>query len=411
MPSSDKKLAFLPVSKARQRILDALEATSSTTIPLSQALGRFLADDIPARLTLPPHDVSAMDGYAVRAADVATCPAELIRVGESAAGHPWPGHLESGQAVRIFTGAYVPNGADTIVIQENVDAAREADNTPITVRQGAARGHYIRPAGLDISAGDMALTKGTCLSARSIGLATAAGATSATVFVPPRIGILSTGDELVAAGKTPGLGQIISSNAAFLTAFVKSYGAEAVDLGIIKDRPGAVIDAVTASKNLQLVVTTGGASIGSHDHIASDLAAGTLDFWKIAMRPGKPLIWGKVGETPLLGLPGNPVSTAVCALVFLAPAICKLGGGTPQHYVFSVPLTTDMPENDQRQDYIRATLTTNANGQTQIRPAPRQDSSMMATLAHADAFIVRPPFDPPKVAGDHVYVLPMPRLF
>ena len=383
MPSSDKKPALLPVSKARQRILDALEPTSSTTIPLSQALGRFLADDIPARSTLPPHDVSAMDGYAVRAADVATCPAELIRVGESAAGHPWPGHLESGQAVRIFTGAYVPNGADTIVIQENVDAAQEADNTPITVHQGAAKGRFIRPAGLDISAGDMALAKGTCLSARSIGLATAAGATSATVSVPPRIGILSTGDELVAAGKTPGPGQIISSNAAFLTAFVKSYGAEAVDLGIIKDRPGAVFDAVTAAENLQLVVTTGGASVGSHDHIASDLAAGALDFWKIAMRPGKPLIWGKIGDT----------------------------GGNPQHYAFSVPLTTDMPENDQRQDYIRATLTTNANGQTQIRPAPRQDSSMMATLAHANAFIVRPPFDPPKAAGDRVDVLPMPRLF
>ena len=411
MPSSDKKPALLSVSKARQRILDALEPTSSTTVPLSQALGRFLAEDILARLTLPPHDVSAMDGYAVRATDVATCPAELTRVGESAAGHPWPGHLEPGQAVRIFTGGYVPDGADTIVIQENVDAAQESDNTPITVRQGAAKGRFIRPAGLDISAGDMALAKGTCLSARSIGLATAAGAASATVSPPPRIGILSTGDELVVAGKTPGPGQIISSNATFLTAFVKSYGAEPVDLGIIKDQPGAVFDAVTAAENLHLVVTTGGASVGSHDHIASDLATGALDFWKIAMRPGKPLIWGKIGDTPLLGLPGNPVSTAVCALIFLAPAICKLGRGTPQLYVFSVPLTTDMPENDQRQDYIRATLTTDANGRTQIRPAPHQDSSMMATLAHANAFIVRPPFDPPKAAGDRVDVLPMPRLF
>ena len=411
MPSSDKKPALLSVSRARQRILDGLEPTSSTTITLSRALGRFLAEDIPARLTLPPQDVSAMDGYAVRATDVVTCPAELIRVGESRAGHPWPGHLESGQAVRIFTGAYVPDGADTIVIQENVDAAQEADNTPITVSHGAAKGRFIRPAGLDISAGDIALTKGTCLSARTIGLATAVGATSATVSVPPRIGILSTGDELVAAGKNPGPGQIISSNSAFLTAFVKSYGAEAINLGIIKDRPRAVFDTATAAENLQLVVTTGGASVGSHDHIASDLAAGALDFWKIAMRPGKPLIWGRIGDTPLLGLPGNPVSTAVCALVFLAPAICKLGGGTPQHYVFSAPLTTDMPENDQRQDYIRATLTADANGQTQIHPASRQDSSMMATLAHANAFIVRPPFDPPKAAGDRVDVLPMPRLF
>ena len=411
MPSSHKKSTLLSVSKARQRILDTLEPTNRMTIPLSEALGRFLAEDIPARLTLPPHDVSAMDGYAVRATDVATCPTKLTRVGESAAGHPWPGHLEPGQAARIFTGGFVPEGADTIVIQENVDAAQESDNTPITVRQGAAKGCFIRPAGLDISAGDIALAKGTYLSARSIGLATAAGAISATVSAPPRIGILSTGDELVAAGKTLGPGQIISSNAAFLTAFVRGYGAEPVDLGIIKDRPGAVFDAVTAAENLHLVVTTGGASVGSHDHIASDLAAGALDFWKIAMRPGKPLIWGKIGDTPLLGLPGNPVSTAVCALVFLAPAIYKLGGGTPQHYVFSAPLTTEMPENDQRQDYIRATLTTAENGQTQIHPAPRQDSSMMATLAHANAFIVRPPFDPPKAAGDRVDVLPMPQLF
>ena len=401
-----------PVAEAQDAIFSVMGKAGTEMCPLPAAAGRVLAEDISANLNHPAANISAMDGYALMSGGNRLEIGTVAKVaGEAAAGHLSATAITSDMAMRIFTGAYVPDGADTIVIQENVDAAQEADNTPITVHQGAAKGRFIRPAGLDISAGDMALAKGTCLSARSIGLATAAGATSATVSVPPRIGILSTGDELVAAGKTPGPGQIISSNAAFLTAFVKSYGAEAVDLGIIKDRPGAVFDAVTAAENLQLVVTTGGASVGSHDHIASDLAAGVLDFWKIAMRPGKPLIWGKIGDTPLLGLPGNPVSTAVCALVFLAPAICKLGGGTPQHYVFSAPLTTDMPENDQRQDYIRATLTTNANGQTQIRPAPRQDSSMMATLAHANAFIVRPPFDPPKAAGDHVDVLPMPRLF
>ena len=166
-----------------------------------------------------------------------------------------------------------------------------------------------------------------------------------------------------------------------------------------------------AATNLDMVVTTGGASVGSHDHIVDDLADGALDFWKIAMRPGKPLIWGKIGKTPLLGLPGNPVSTAVCALVFLAPAISKLGGGTYQQQLFFATITSDLPENDQRQDYMRASLESGDDGLTMVRPAHRQDSSMMATLAHANAFIVRPPFDPPLTAGDTVTILPMPRLF
>jgi len=411
MANSRNRSSLLSVDAALDRILASLSPTMPTRLLLGDALGQILAEDIHAKLTLPPHDVSAMDGYAVRADDVADCPAKLTRVGESAAGHPWTGRVETGQAVRIFTGGYVPDGADTIIIQENVNATSEADQTVITVREGAARGRYIRPAGLDISAGALALGKGTLLSARCIGLAIAAGATSALVSQPPRIGIISTGDELVLPGQTPGPGQIISSNAAFLSAFVKSCGAEAVDLGIAADKPGAVSDAVMAATNLDLLVTTGGASVGNHDHIVGDLADGALDFWKIAMRPGKPLIWGKIGKTPLLGLPGNPVSTAVCALVFLAPAISKLAGGTHQQHLFSAAITTDLPENDQRQDYIRATMGRADHGVTSVRPAPRQDSCMMATLAHADAFIVRPPFDPAITAGDIVTILPMPRLF
>jgi len=411
MANSRNRSSLLSVDAALDKILASLSPTMPTRLLLTDALGQILAEDIHAKLTLPPHDVSAMDGYAVRADDVADCPAKLTRIGESAAGHPWAGRVEAGQAVRIFTGGYVPDGADTIIIQENVDATSEADHTVITVREGAAKGHYIRPAGLDISAGALALGKGTLLSARSIGLAIAAGATSAVVSQPPRIGILSTGDELVPPGQTPGPGQIISSNAAFLSAFVKSCGAVAVDLGIAVDKPGAVSDAVMAATNLDMVVTTGGASVGNHDHIVGDLADGALDFWKIAMRPGKPLIWGKIGNTPLLGLPGNPVSTAVCALVFLAPAISKLGGGTHQQHLFSATITTDLPENDLRQDYIRASMGRDDHGVTSVCPAQRQDSSMMATLAHADAFIVRPPFDPPLTAGDIVSILPMPRLF
>ncbi len=411
MANSRNQSSLLSVDAALDRILASLSPTMPTRLLLTDALGQTLAEDIHAKLTLPPHDVSAMDGYAVRADDVTNCPVKLTRIGEAAAGHPWAGRVEAGQAVRIFTGGYVPDGADTIIIQENVDGTTEANHTVITVHEGAAKGRYIRPAGLDISAGALALGKGTLLSARCIGLAIAAGATSAIVSQSPRIGILSTGDELVPPGQIPGPGQIISSNAAFLSAFVKSCGAEAVDLGIAADKPGAVSDTVMAATNLDMVVTTGGASVGNHDHIVGDLADGALDFWKIAMRPGKPLIWGNIGNTRLLGLPGNPVSTAVCALVFLAPAISKLGGGTYQQHLFSAAITTDLPANDMRQDYIRASMGRADHGLTNVRPALHQDSSMMATLAQADAFIVRPPFDPPITAGDIVSILPMPRFF
>ena len=411
MANSRNQPSLLSVDAALDRILASLSPTMPTRLLLTDALGQILAENIYAKLTLPPHDVSAMDGYAVRADDVTNCPTKLTRIGESAAGHPWTGSVGAGQAVRIFTGGYVPNGADTIIIQENVDATSDTDHTVITVREGEAKGRYIRSAGLDVTAGALALGKGTLLSARCIGLAIAAGATSAVVSKPPRIGILSTGDELVPPGQIPGPGQIISSNAAFLSAFVESCGAEAIDLGIAADKPGAVSNAVIAATNLDMVVTTGGASVGNHDHIVGDLADGALDFWKIAMRPGKPLIWGKIGKTPLLGLPGNPVSTAVCALVFLAPAISKLGGGRQKQYLFSAAITTDLPENDLRQDYIRASIERTDHGVTSVRPAELQDSSMMATLAHADAFIVRPPLDPPITAGDIVSILPMPHLF
>ena len=412
MPNNKSKAYLLPVDEARTRILEGLTPTKITeTISLEDAVGKTLARDISAGYTLPSHDVSSMDGYAVRANDILDCPTVLKRVGESAAGHPWDGSLETGQAVRIFTGAIIPEGADTIIPQENADAKHEKDGTLISIQKSAILGQFIRPAGLDISTGDVALSKGTYLTARSIGLATAAGATVATVTRPPRIGIISTGDELVAPGNKPKAGQIISSNASFLNSFVNNFGGCAVDLGIASDQPNAVYDIVVANKDLSMVVTSGGASVGVHDHIVDDLNGGTLDFWKIAMRPGKPLIWGKIGSTPLLGLPGNPVSTAVCALIFLAPAISKLLGGVHRQYLFPVPVKYKMLANDEREDYIRAKLIIGEDGQTLVVPAKRQDSSMISTLVESDAFIVRPPHDPPKAAGDLVNIITMPHLF
>jgi len=385
---SDKKPPLLPVDQALAAILALLPQTNTITKPLDKALGFTLADDLVAVLTLPPQAVSAMDGYAVRAADLTSFPCKLTRIAESAAGHPWTGKIVAGQAVRVFTGAAIPDGADTIVIQEDVDPVAEQDNVEITVRSAEIAGRYIRPAGLDITAGQVILPAGTLLSARAIGLAIAAGLTQASVRLRPRVGVLSTGDELVSPGELPGPGQIISSNASFLANFVTACGAEAVDLGIARDVPGAI------------------------DHIVSDLGSSgqnALHFWKIAMRPGKPLISGNVDGIPLVGLPGNPVSTAVCALVFLRPAIAHMVGGTASLRQFSMPLAVDLDVNDQRQDYIRAQITTK-DGVQMIMPAPRQDSSMMSVLAMANALIVRPPFDPAKAAGEFVSVIPLPDL-
>ena len=409
---SDKKPPLLPVDQALAAILALLPQTNTTTKPLDKALGFTLAEDLVAVLTLPPQAVSAMDGYAVRAADVTSFPCKLTRIAESAAGHPWTGKIVAEQAVRVFTGAAIPDGADTIVIQEDVDPVAEQDNVEITVRSAEITGRYIRPAGLDISAGQVILPAGTLLSARAIGLAIAAGLTHASVRLRPRVGVLSTGDELVSPGQLPTPGQIISSNASFLANFLSTCGAEAINLGIARDVPGAMLDAVRRSSKLDLVVTTGGASVGMHDHIVSDLGSSgqnALHFWKIAMRPGKPLISGNVDGIPLIGLPGNPVSTAVCALVFLRPAIAHMAGGTASSLQFLMPLAVDLGINDQRQDYIRAKIIIKDDVQV-ILPAPRQDSSMMSVLATSNALIVRPPFDRAKATGEFVSVFLIPDL-
>ena len=415
--NSAGKTTLLAVDDALAAIISMLPHTGTNVLNLVDALGYTLAEDLVARLTLPPKAVSAMDGYAVRGEDVSSLPCQLTRVAESAAGHPWSGAINAGQAVRIFTGAAIPDGADTIVIQEDVDPVAEQNGVNITVRSAEPAGRYIRPAGLDVTKGQVILGAGTQLSARAIGLASAAGLTEALVSQPPRIGVLSTGDELVDPGKIPGVGQVISSNACFLKGFLNASGAEVVDLGIVRDTPGAMVSSVRNAENLDLVVTTGGASVGVHDHIVSDIdnsEGSELNFWKIAMRPGKPLISGTLEGIPLIGLPGNPVSTAVCALVFLRPAIAhmardaRIGLGSIDP-IFKVPVGAALGENDHRQDYIRANLQDSADGQI-ILPAPIQDSSMLSVLATANALIVRPPHDLAKRAGDMVDVLQIPAL-
>ena len=430
---------LLPVDQALARILEGLPRTAIEHLPLERAHGRILAAPLASRLTLPEQDVSAMDGYAVNAADChALISADnseqgqitLTRIGESAAGHPWAGRLGSGEAVRIFTGAVVPDGADTIILQEDVTASAEQDGASIILTEAPITGRFIRTAGLDVKAGTQILPAGTPLSARALALALSTGHAEAAFYARPRVGILSTGDELVSPGETPGPGQIISSNAAYLAAFVAACGAIAVPLGIARDQPGAMLASVRSVRDAQgvgdgpldLIVTTGGASVGVHDHIVSDLEATTttntndtatspksaLDFWKIAMRPGKPLIYGRVDGIPLLGLPGNPVSSAVCALIFLRPSILHMAGGAPDETLLTARLATPLAANDQRQDYLRARLSHDGDDLPLITPFDRQDSSMISVLSRSDALLVRPPFDPARAIGDLVTALPIP---
>jgi len=393
--------ALMPVEDARQRVLDAMVPVAAETIALADALGRVLAHDVTARVTQPPTAVSAMDGYAVIAADAATVPCTLEVVGEAPAGGAYEGEVSGGQAVRIFTGGPVPDGADAIVIQE--DTTRDGDQ--VTITEAATKGRFIRPAGLDFRDGDVGLDAGRVLTARDIALAAAMNVPWLRVRRRPKIAVLATGDELVMPGEPIGPNQIVSSNNVGLCALIQASGAEALDLGIAADNAESLRTLAAGARTADLLVTVGGASVGDHDLIQSVLGETGLevDFWRIAMRPGKPLIFGHLGDVPMLGLPGNPVSALVCGLVYLRPAIAALlGAEDPGPKLSRVILGSDLGENDRRQDYLRARLTTGDDGQPVATPFGKQDSSMLSRLAHADCLILRPPHAPATSAGDPV---------
>jgi molybdopterin molybdotransferase len=403
---------MISVEEARARIIAAFQPLGVETVPLAGALGRVLAADVAARRDQPPVAMSSMDGWAVRHADVRTLPARLRQVGVAPAGGAYAGTLGPGEAVRIFTGGPVPAGADAIVIQEDAELSGDV----VSVREAGKPGQFIRPAGLDFRAGDVGLRAGTLLGARALGLAAAMNVPSLQVRRRPRVALLSTGDELVPPGETPGPYQIVSSNSVALAALVNAHGAEAVDLGIARDTADDLRRAAAGARGCDLLVTAGGASVGDHDlvHAILGRAGAGIDFWRIAMRPGKPLMFGRAelqgGAVPLLGLPGNPVSALVCALVFLLPAIRRmLGLPNPEGETEQVALGADLPANDRRQDYLRARLERNAGGQWTAYPFPRQDSSMLTPLAAAHCLIVRAPNAPPARAGDAVSVIRLDR--
>jgi len=399
---------MLSVEEARARILGALEPVGAETVALSEAWGRVLAAPVLARLTQPPADVSAMDGYAVRAAD-AVEGARLTLAGTAPAGHPFAGCVGPGEAVRIFTGAVVPAGADGILLQEDA----EAEGQSVLVKETVRASRWIRSAGLDFATDEMLLPAGHRLTVRDIGLAAAGNHPWLNVHRAPRIGILATGDEISLPGDPVGPGGIVSSNAHALAALVRAAGGVPLVLPIARDDVGAIAEAGRAARGCDLLVTTGGASVGDHDLVQKALLPEgfKLDFWQIAMRPGKPLIWGKLGETPLLGLPGNPVSSLVCGIVFLWPAIAALGG-RPNLLPPLRParLAEPLAENDRRAEYMRARLSTADDGMLLAAAFPKQDSSMLKTMARADALLLRAPHAPALAAGAAVEVIVLSEL-
>jgi molybdopterin molybdotransferase len=395
---------MLTVAEARTRIVSAFAPLPAEQVSLANALGRVLAEPVHARLTQPPFAVSAMDGYAVRAADVSRVPTSLKLAGYAPAGGSHGKPLQAGEAVRIFTGAPLPEGADAIVIQEDTEAAGDA----VLVKESAPVGNYVRPAGLDFKSGTLGLPAGKRLNARDIGLAAAMNHPWLRVRRRPRVAILATGDEIVMPGEQRGAQQIFGSNGLALAAFLQASGAEPVDLGIAADNRDALQRLAAGAAGADLLVTTGGASVGDHDLVKDALGEQgmAVDFWKIAMRPGKPLMFGNIGATKVIGLPGNPVSTLVCSLIFIRPALrAMLGEAVAESDGEMAVAGRDLAENDNREDYLRSKLSRDSDGRLVATPFDKQDSSMQFLMQQSDCLLIRPVRAPALPKGSPVRIL------
>jgi molybdopterin molybdotransferase len=404
----------MPVADALAAILAGAAPLPEEMAALDTAFHRVLARDVAARRTQPPQAMSAMDGYAVRSADAADLSARLKVIGEVAAGRPFGRKVGTNEAVRIFTGGVIPDGADAVIIQEDTireDSATDGDH--ITITEAARPGRHIRPAGVDFREGDVLLAKGRRLTDRDLSLAAGMNYPELAVHRRPKVAVLATGDELVMPGSTPGPGQIVYSNGYAVRALARAEGADTIDLGIAADTVEATTEGIRRARasGADILITMGGASVGDHDLVKRSLEAeGTaMAFWRIAMRPGKPMMHGRLGAMRVIGLPGNPVSSYVCGFLFLVPLIRALAGRDSTHHVReSALLGRDLAANDQREDYLRVRLETREDGTLIAVPVNHQDSSLLGNLAAARALVIRPPFAPAAAKGSPCELLRLP---
>jgi molybdopterin molybdotransferase len=400
---------LLTVRDAHARVIAAFAPLPAEMVSVADAAGRVMASAPTARLTQPPSDLSAMDGYAVRAEDVPAVPSTLKLVGQAPAGGSYDHALKPGETVRIFTGGPLPMGADSIVIQEDTRAEGER----ITILEAPKPGRHVRKAGLDFSAGDAPFRAGHVLTTRDVALAAAMNLPWLSVHRKPSVAILSTGNELVMPGDPVGRNQIVSSSGIAVAALMRAWGAEPTLFDIARDESKLIGDHIAAGAQHDLLITLGGASVGDHDLVQDALKAQgfAMDFWRIAMRPGKPLMFAAKDRARVLGLPGNPVSTMVCALMFVKPALDRMLGQSGD-LVATRParLAVDVKENDTREDYVRAVLRHGPDGSLTVEPHKIQDSSMLSVLAWSNALLVRPPHDPARKAGDIVQVIDLAAL-
>ena len=401
--------AMLSVRDAHARVVAAFSALPAEMVSVADAAGRVLAQSPQARLTQPPADLSAMDGYAVRAEDVPAAPTTLKLVGQAPAGGSYDHALKPGETVRIFTGGPLPMGADAIVIQEDT----KADGTAITILEAPRIGRHIRKAGLDFAAGDRPLAAGRTLTTRDVALAAAMNLPWLSVHRRPRVAILSTGDELVMPGEPVGRNQIVSSSGIAVAALVRAWGGEPTLFDIARDDAALIQARIAAGAQHDLLITLGGASVGDHDLVQAALKAQgfAMDFWRIAMRPGKPLMFAAKDRARVIGFPGNPVSTMVCALLFLKPAMERMTGqaGVLPATV-TARLAVDVKQNDQREDYVRSLARRQPDGSLVVEPHKVQDSSMLSVLAWSSGLLVRPAHDPARKAGEEAQVIDLAAL-